>query len=343
MTRRPLGPRPDPLPRSNRLLSFCFQAPAVFASTAFFGSLSLAASLFEKDGKRQHRIAQAWARTLVAISGCPVTILGQETLRKHPVAVYACNHLSYMDTPAVFASMPFQFRIVARHDLWKMPFIGWHLRRSGQVPVNVDNPRASISSLGGAVRTLKSGMPLFIFPEGGRTESGHPNAFLNGPAFMAIRAQVPIVPMALIGTHELLPIHTGAVLSRAHNPCSRRTDRNDRLFHTADRRADCSPERRDLPLVLCPLLFAGAGTSHARSHYRNSRERRMTDQLPRIAIPEPTSTEPDYNQRSWPQYAQAVEACGAVAVPVPLSESPRMSPNWSPRVAEYCCLAALPM
>jgi 1-acyl-sn-glycerol-3-phosphate acyltransferase len=51
-------------------------------------------------------------------------------------------------------------------------------------------------------------MPLFIFPEGGRTESGHPNSFLNGPAFMAIRAQVPIVPMALIGTHELLPIHT---------------------------------------------------------------------------------------------------------------------------------------
>jgi putative glutamine amidotransferase len=48
----------------------------------------------------------------------------------------------------------------------------------------------------------------------------------------------------------------------------------------------------------------------------------MTDQAPRIAIPEPTSTEPDYNQRSWPQYARAVEACGAIAVPVPLSESP---------------------
>ncbi|MGC1294863.1 MAG: lysophospholipid acyltransferase family protein [Alloacidobacterium sp.] len=208
MTRRPLGPRPAPLPRSNRLLSVFFQAPAVFASTAIFGSMSLAASLFEKEGKLQHRIAQAWARTLVAISGCPISILGEETLRKRPVAVYACNHLSYMDTPVVFASMPFQFRIVARHDLWKMPFIGWHLRRSGQVPVNVDNPRASISSLSSAVRTLKSGMPLFIFPEGGRTESGHPNTFLNGPAFMAIRARVPIVPMALVGTHELLPIHT---------------------------------------------------------------------------------------------------------------------------------------
>lgn len=48
----------------------------------------------------------------------------------------------------------------------------------------------------------------------------------------------------------------------------------------------------------------------------------MNEKQPRIAIPEPNSTQPDYNQRSWPQYARAVEACGAVAVPVPLSESP---------------------
>ena len=208
MTKRPLGPRPDLLPLANRLLSAFFQAPLFFAATAFFGSLSFAASTFEKDGRLQHRIAQMWGRVSARISGCPVTILGGENLRRHEVAVYACNHLSYMDTPVIFANMPFQFRIVARHDLWKLPFIGWHLRRSGQVPVNVDNPRASISSLSSAVKTLKSGMPLFIFPEGGRTESGHPNTFLNGPAFMAIRAQVPIVPMALIGTHELLPIHT---------------------------------------------------------------------------------------------------------------------------------------
>jgi 1-acyl-sn-glycerol-3-phosphate acyltransferase len=208
MTRRPLGPRPSTLPLANRVLSLCFQAPIFFSSTAFFGSLSLLASLFEKDGSLQHRIAQAWARFSVAVSGCPITLLGEENLRKHDVAVYACNHLSYMDTPVIFSQLPFQFRIVARHDLWKLPFIGWHLRRSGQVPVNVDNPRASISSLGGAVKTLKSGMPLFIFPEGGRTADGHPAAFLNGPAFMAIRSQVPVVPMAIIGTHELLPIHT---------------------------------------------------------------------------------------------------------------------------------------
>ncbi len=141
-------------------------------------------------------------------AGASITLVGGENLAKAPVAVYTSNHLSYMDTPAIFSSLPFQFRIVARHNLWKVPFIGWHLQRSGQIPVNVGNPRASIASLSGGVKTLKAGRSLFIFPEGGRTSDGHLQPFLNGPAFMAIRAQVPLVPMALVGTHELLPMHS---------------------------------------------------------------------------------------------------------------------------------------
>jgi 1-acyl-sn-glycerol-3-phosphate acyltransferase len=205
-----LAPRPTPLPYIERLLSHCLRAPIIFAETGFLGSLSILASLFDKSGKWQHRIAQAWGRAVVAATGAKLTILHRERL-KPQVAVYVCNHLSFMDTPVIFGAMPFQFRIVARHDLWKMPFIGWHLRRSGQVPVNVNNPRASISSLSSAARTLKGGMPLFIFPEGGRSESGHLAAFMNGPAFMAIRAQVPLIPMALVGTHELMPIHTATL------------------------------------------------------------------------------------------------------------------------------------
>ncbi len=176
--------------------------------TAACGSASLLASFTEQDGRRQHRIAQAWARTSLRFAGSPLTIVGKEHLDKAPVAVYTSNHLSYMDTPAIFAALPFQFRIVARHDLWSIPFIGWHLHRSGQIPVNVANPRASIASLSGGVKALRNGMPVFIFPEGGRTQTGLPGPFLNGPAFMAIRAQVSLVPMALVGTYELLPIHT---------------------------------------------------------------------------------------------------------------------------------------
>jgi 1-acyl-sn-glycerol-3-phosphate acyltransferase len=204
---RVLGPRPDPLPLGERIVNYGIRAPLFFLSTGLFGSASLVASLWDKSGYRQHRIAQTWARACMAASGARLTVLHPEYLTGQP-AVYACNHLSYMDTPAIFSSLPFQFRIVSRHDLWRLPFIGWWLERSGQVGVDLSDPRASIASLLGAVRTLKSGMPLFIFPEGGRTESGYLQPFMKGPAFMAIKAQVPLVPMVLVGTWELLPIHS---------------------------------------------------------------------------------------------------------------------------------------
>ena len=190
------------------LISNVIQAPLFFSATAAFGTASLLASLTEKDGRRQHRIARAWAKSSLAIARSPIHVIGLDILHNHPVAVYACNHLSYMDTPAIFAALPFPFRILARSDLWKLPFIGGHLNRSGQIPVSVDNPRASISSLTNGVRALKAGMPLFVFPEGGRSHDGQIGTFMSGPAYMAIRAGVPVIPMALIGTYELLPIHT---------------------------------------------------------------------------------------------------------------------------------------
>jgi 1-acyl-sn-glycerol-3-phosphate acyltransferase len=82
------------------------------------------------------------------------------------------------------------------------------LDRSGQIPIDTQNPRATLSSLGLAVKALRSGMPLFVFPEGGRTPNGELQSFLSGAAYLAIRAQVPLVPIALSGVYDLLPIHT---------------------------------------------------------------------------------------------------------------------------------------
>lgn len=320
MNRLVLGPRPDPLPWKVRVVSFCLRAPLFFLATAFFGSLSLIASLWDKSGKLQHRIAQRWGRAVTRISGAKVTVLNGQYLDGR-VAVYAANHLSYADTPVLFASLPFQFRIVARHDLFKLPFIGWHLTRSGQVPVNVTNPRASISSLSSAVKTLKSGMPVFIFPEGGRTESGHPEDFLNGPAFMAIRAGVPIVPMALIGTHELLPIHAAEfypvpVTLAVGEPIEteqytiRQTDElTERIRRTISdlyyEHSYLSPDER----AGMPANFPAEPEKTEKTPMKQ----------PRIAIPEPTSRDVVYNDRSWRQYAEAVEKSGGIAVKIPLS------------------------
>ena len=200
--------RPAPLPWFYRWRSNIVQAPILFLSTAVCGSLALAVSLVERSGRLQHRIARTWGKLCIWSSASSLEVRGQENLARHTVAVYASNHTSYMDTPVVFAALPFQFRILARKELWSWPFIGWYLARSGQIPIDTANPRATLSSLGAGAKALRAGMPLFVFPEGGRTPDGAMQGFLSGAAYLAIRAQVPLVPIALQGVYELLPIHT---------------------------------------------------------------------------------------------------------------------------------------
>jgi 1-acyl-sn-glycerol-3-phosphate acyltransferase len=200
--------RPNPLPWIYRWRTNILHIPVMAVITSVCGSLSLLASLFDKRGNVQHSIARIWARGCVWGSGSRLRIVGAENLRKHPVAVYASNHTSYMDTPVIFGALPFQFRILARKELWPIPFIGWYLNRSGQIQIDTGNPRATLSSLGAGAKALRSGMSLFVFPEGGRTKDGELKPFLSGAAYLAIRAQVPLVPMALSGVYELLPIHT---------------------------------------------------------------------------------------------------------------------------------------
>jgi 1-acyl-sn-glycerol-3-phosphate acyltransferase len=197
-----------------RWLSYLLLVPLVGVSTGFYGSISLLCGLWDKSGRQQHFIARLWARTLLAISFSPVRIIGREKLHEHETAVYASNHLSYMDTPVLFANLPFQFRILAKQSLWKTPFIGWYLNRSGQVPVDTNSPRSLIASLNRGVGTLKQGLPLVLFPEGGRAATGKLQAMMSGCAYMAIKAQVPLIPLTLIGTYELLPIHVYALYPR---------------------------------------------------------------------------------------------------------------------------------
>ena len=202
-----MSDRPNPLPRLHRWRTNLIQAPAFFLVTVAFGTVSLLVSLVDKTGRAQHQIARVWARVCVRVSGSSITVRGAEHLRKHAVAVYAANHTSYMDTPVIFSSLPFQFRILAKKELWSIPFIGWYLGRSGQIQINTENPHATLSSLGAGAKALRSGMPLFVFPEGGRTSDGELKPFLSGAAYLAIRAQVPLVPIALDGVYDLLPIH----------------------------------------------------------------------------------------------------------------------------------------
>ena len=188
----------------SRLRSGLIFAPAMALATALYGTASMACSRFDATGARQHRIARAWARMLCRIGGIRVRVEGLENLILESRSVMVCNHISYMDVPVLFGYLPLQFRILAKAGLFKIPFMGSHLRRCQHLPVDQSNARSSLHSLHEAAAAVAEGLPLFVFPEAGRSFSGAMQDFVPGAFYVAIQAQVPIVPMVLIGTWEVL-------------------------------------------------------------------------------------------------------------------------------------------
>ena len=198
----------------SRLCSYFIYDPLIWLYTVVFGLTSIPFGFFDKDGSILHGFARNWSKLIMRTIVSPVRITGLEKIDASRTYVYAVNHASALDIPVLYASLPFQFRIVHKKELLAYPVIGWHLKRSGQVCVDQQNPSHSVGQIKSAVRTLKKGMPLVIFPEGGRTADGHIQPFLAGAFFMAIKANVAIVPIALVGTYELLPMDTFHIKSR---------------------------------------------------------------------------------------------------------------------------------
>ena len=182
--------------------------PMIVVSTVVHGLISNVWSLFDRTPPPQLRVARAWARSLLWITGVKVEVEGLENIRAGGRYVFVANHVSYMDTPVVLAHIPEQFLFLAKTSLFGIPFLGWHLKRARHVPVPVEDARGSLRSLGQAADLIREGRSTLIFPEGGRSESGELKAFKDGAAFIAIRAQVPLVPLALIGVRKILPMHS---------------------------------------------------------------------------------------------------------------------------------------
>ncbi len=181
--------------------------PLIYLYTIVLGTFSLISSLFDREGRVQHWFARAWSWLILKTSMCPIEVLGGERLLNGGAHVYAVNHISAFDIPTLYLKLPI-FRIMAKKELFRYPFLGWHLRRSGQLPIDQENTASSIRSLKRAIDTLRAGMPLVIFPEGGRSATGQIQSFMTGAFYIAIKAHVDIVPLALVGTYEILPMNT---------------------------------------------------------------------------------------------------------------------------------------
>lgn len=197
----------------SRVRSSLFSAPLIVICTIVMGTLSLIASFFDHTGSTQHKLARTWARMLLAVSFIRVRAEGLEKLDPRGTYVFVANHGSFMDIPALLACLPQQFRFFAKKGLFGIPFLGTHLKRAGHIPVDRSSPRASLKSMLEAARMIGArGASVLNFPEGGRSAEGL-REFKEGPAFIAIKAGVPIVPVGIVGMRELLPMGSGHLRS----------------------------------------------------------------------------------------------------------------------------------
>jgi 1-acyl-sn-glycerol-3-phosphate acyltransferase len=190
------------------LRSYLIFDPLIFLYTGVFGTLSLISSLFDRSGRVQHGFARLWSWMILKTCLTRVTTTGLERIDTTKPHLYAANHISGIDIPVLYTQLPFQFRIIAKRELFRYPFLGWHLRRSRQIPVDSTSAASSMRSLNRAAETLRGGMPMVVFPEGGRSANGQVQPFLSGAFYVAIKTQVEIIPVAIIGTFEMLPIHS---------------------------------------------------------------------------------------------------------------------------------------
>ncbi len=197
--------------------------PLIILATILLGSINLAVSFFDHGGRKQVAIARFWSKVLIKIAGVRLEIEGLEKIDPQGSYVFVSNHVSYMDTPIVLGHIPVQFRFLAKKSLFSVPFLGYHLKRAGHLSVPRENPREALKTMAEAGRVIRErGISVLIFPEGGRSLEGL-KPFKEGAAYIAINAGVPVVPVGVQGTLQVLPMHSlnvrpGHVIMRIGDP-----------------------------------------------------------------------------------------------------------------------------
>jgi 1-acyl-sn-glycerol-3-phosphate acyltransferase len=198
-----------------------FLIPAVSLFTIVLGTLSLVASIVDRTGDAGHWCARMWARLILKTTGVRVSVSGGERLDASRSYVVAANHQSIYDIPIVFAALPLQLRIVAKDSVGRVPFLGWHLRRTGHLLVNRKNPGAGI--LKRMARLIGAANSLIVFPEGTRSQDGAVGRFKGGIFLLAIDSGLPVVPVSISRSRFVmrkgsLTVSPGDVTVTVHEP-----------------------------------------------------------------------------------------------------------------------------
>lgn len=179
--------------------------------TALLATAAIVVSvLLPRGGDMALGIGRLWSRILVSLGGVQLRTRGR-VLAGGPWVLLS-NHQSLFDIPALVLCLDLPFRMIAKRELFWIPFFGWALRAAGFVPVNRADREQAIASLSRAAGTLRRGCSLVVFAEGTRSPDGNLQTLKKGAFRLAQQAGVPMVPVTVSGSRAVLP--RGACLPR---------------------------------------------------------------------------------------------------------------------------------
>ncbi len=182
------------------LIIAIFTLPA----TIFLSSLTILASLINRNGDLAYNITKTWAKFVLAVSRIKVTVKGGYNIRSDRSYIYMSNHQSNFDIPVALAYLPFKFRWVAKAELFKIPIFGNAMHRIGHINIDRSNRRAAFKSLKKAAKNIREGVSVLIYPEGTRSKDGNIGPFKNGGFVLAVESGAPIVPVIIHGTWPIM-------------------------------------------------------------------------------------------------------------------------------------------
>ena len=178
----------------------------IFFATTLIGSVVIVAALLgvrDKPGGIFDNAPRLWSKLLLLAAGVRVRVHGLENAGAGDPRVFASNHVSWFDVPALAKVLP-RYKFVAKAELFKVPLFGRAMRAAGMVEIQRDNRKAAFGAYDVAADRIKAGNSVIVFPEGTRGQAYPLRPFKKGPFVLAIAAGVPIVPVIVHGTIEIL-------------------------------------------------------------------------------------------------------------------------------------------
>lgn len=172
--------------------------------TVVLGVIALSATLVAPRRDPTLAIGRLWSRLILFTAGVSVTRHAPEHLAEGPFLIVS-NHQSLFDIPALFVSLHFPFRVVAKRELFWIPVFGWALGLAGFIPVDRGRHDRAVASLGRAAQRLQGGLSVLMFAEGTRSRDGQLQALKKGAFHLAQQTGVPILPVTVSGSRGVMP------------------------------------------------------------------------------------------------------------------------------------------